>query len=66
MVANLSLVGGAFALLLGPLFWMRRRRDRRRLEAMRLADARQEAALEASALTALMAEPAQTTDGLPL
>ena len=66
VVANLSLVGGAFALLLGPLFWMRRRRDRRRLEAMRLADARQEAALEASALTALMAEPAQTTDGLPL
>lgn len=56
-VANVSLVGGIFGLLLGPLFWMRRRRDRRRLEAMRTADAVQEAALRASALEALLAAP---------
>jgi hypothetical protein len=53
-VTNLSLVGGLFGLLLGPLFWMRRRRDRRKLEAMRAADAAQERALRESALEALL------------
>jgi hypothetical protein len=69
IVANFTLVGGFFGLLLGPLFWMRRQRDRRKLEAMRAADAAQEAALRESALTALLAEseaPAVTPDsGLP-
>lgn len=55
LVANLSVVGGIFGLLLGPLFWMRRRRDRRKLEAMRAADAAQEQALRESALEALLA-----------
>jgi hypothetical protein len=54
-VANLSLVGGIFGLLLGPLFWMRRKRDRRKLEAMRAADAAQEQAMRESALEALLA-----------
>lgn len=53
-VTNLSLVGGIFGLLLGPLFWMRRRRDRRKLEAMRAADVVQERALQASMLEALV------------
>lgn len=64
-VANVSLVAGMFGLLLGPLFVMRRRRDRRRLEAMRVADAAQERALRESALEALLAggeaeEPVET------
>lgn len=54
-VANLSLVVGLFGLLLGPLFYMRRKRDRRKLEAMRAADAAQEQALRESALEALLA-----------
>lgn len=58
VVANLSFVGGVFGLLLGPLFWMRRQRDRKKLEAMRAADAAQEQALRESALEALLAEPA--------
>jgi len=56
VVANLTLVAGIFGLLLGPLFWMRRQRYRRKLDAMRAADAAQEAALRESALTALLAE----------
>lgn len=56
LVANLSLVGGIFGLLLGPLFWLRRRRDRTKLEAMRAVDAAQEQALRESALEALLAE----------
>ncbi len=65
-VANLSLIGGIFGLLLGPLFVLRRRRDRRRLEAMRAADAVQETALRASALEALLAiEDAPPADPSP-
>ncbi len=55
LVANLSLVAGIFGLLLGPLFVLRRRRDRRKLEAMRQADDVQERALRESALEALLA-----------
>ena len=54
-VANLSLIAGIFGVLLGPLFVMRRRRDRRRLEIMRAADEAQERALRESALAALLA-----------
>ncbi len=69
-VANVSLVAGMFGLLLGPLFVMRRRRDRRRLEAMRAADAAQEQALRESALEALLAagaseEPVETAAAEP-
>ncbi len=65
-VANLSLVAGMFGLLLGPLFWMRKRRDRRKLEAMRAADAVQERVLMESALTALLAEPVESGERPPL
>ncbi len=57
LVTNLSMVGGLFGVLLGPVFWSRRRRDRRKLEAMRAAEAAQERVLRESALEALLAEP---------
>ena len=43
-VTDVSAAIGFFAILLGPLFWMRKRRDRERLEAMRRVDAAQERA----------------------
>lgn len=59
IVANLSLIMGVFGVLLGPLFLMRRRRNRARLEKMRAAEAAHEAAAEAefrkSALAILLA-----------
>jgi len=54
VVTNVSAAVGLFAVLLVPLFVSKRRRDRRRLDAMRLADAQQEAAARASALQALI------------
>jgi len=64
LVASLALVAGLFGVLLGPLFVMRRRRDKRRLEVMRAADAASEAALHASALAALLApsDPSEAGD----
>lgn len=68
-VADLSAIFALFGVLLGPLFWARRRRDRRRLEAMREADRVHEAAARASALEALLAvtsdEPGGVIGGLP-
>lgn len=64
-VANLSLIAGIFGVLLGPLFVMRRRRDRRRLEAMRAADEAQERALRESALAALLGEVGDAPEGQP-
>jgi hypothetical protein len=58
LVANLSLAFGVFALIIGPFLWQRRRRDRERLEALRRADATQEAAAAASALEAMLAATA--------
>jgi hypothetical protein len=55
LVTNVSLFVGVLAFVLGPLMIMRRRRDRRRLEAMRAADAAQERAARESALEALLA-----------
>ncbi len=54
LVTNVSAVFGLFGVMLLPLFISRRRRDRRRLEAMRAADLVQEAAARASALQALL------------
>lgn len=54
LVANLSAALGFFGLLLGPLFWMRKRRDRKRLDAMRVVDAAQERAARESALDAIL------------
>ncbi len=54
LVTNLSVTVGLFSLILGPLFIQRRRRDRRRLDAMRAADAAQELAAFESALQAIL------------
>jgi hypothetical protein len=53
-VTNVSVAVGLFSLVLVPLFILRRQRDRRKLEAMRAADAAQEAAARESALQALL------------
>jgi hypothetical protein len=54
LVANLSLVSGVFLVAFLPLWVSRRRRDRRRLEAMRAADAVAEREERESALAALL------------
>jgi hypothetical protein len=55
LVANLSLAATVFLVAFLPLWISRRRRDRRRLEALRAAD--EIAEREARALDALMGEP---------
>ena len=52
---DLSVVLAFFAVLIGPLYVMRRRRDRRRLDAMRATDQAQERAAKESVLDALLA-----------
>ena len=54
LLSNVSLAVGFFGVLLGPLFVARRRRDRRRLAAMRAHEAAQEQAARESALEALL------------
>ena len=70
LVANLSLATSIFLVAFVPLYVSRRRRDRRRLDAMRAADAAAER--EEAALAALMAEtvepagsPGPDMDGQP-
>ncbi len=63
LVTGASAVLGLFAVLLGPLFWMRRRRDRARLEAMRERDAAQERAARESALEAILRADGPGPDG---
>lgn len=65
LVANLSLVSGVLLVAFVPLWVARRRRDRRRLDAMRAADAAAERAERESALAALLgaAPDAAPTDG---
>lgn len=53
-VANVSVAVGMFSLVLVPLFVIRRRRDRLKLEAMRAADAQQEEEARRSALQAML------------
>ncbi len=55
LLANLSLAFGVFVLVLGPLVYQRRKRDKARLQAMRVADAAQEAAFRQSMLDAMLA-----------
>ena len=62
-VANVSVAVGLFSLVLVPLFVSRRRRDRRKLEAMRAADAAQEEQVRRSALQAIL--DGATVDGSP-
>jgi len=57
LVTNVSAVVGVLALALVPLVIQRRKRDRARLEAMRAADAAQEAAMRESSLQALLELP---------
>lgn len=63
LVANLSLAFGLFAVVIGPFLWQRRRRDRERLQALRVADAAQEAAQRQSMLEAMLAAEAMVREG---
>ena len=56
LVTDLSLGAILVVAMVGPLWIIRRRRDRRRLEAMRTADAAQAERERASALAALLGE----------
>lgn len=56
LVADLSVLSIFLVLLLGPLWWQRRRRERLRLERMRTADSAQEAREREGALAALLGE----------
>lgn len=62
LVANLSLAFGLFAVVLGPFIWQRRRRDRERLQALRVADAAQDAAQQQSMLEAMLADASAHVD----
>ena len=53
-VANVSLAFGFVGIMLGPLVWAKRQRNKRRLEAMRVAEAAQEEAARLSALEELL------------
>lgn len=66
VVTNISAAVGLFAIILVPLFISRRRRDRRKLEAMRAADAAQEARERESALQALLDSTDAPSDPAPL
>lgn len=66
VVTNISAAVGLFAIILVPLFISKRRRDRRRLEAMRVVDAQQEAAARASALQALLDAAERAEVGEPV
>ncbi|MBL0941066.1 MAG: hypothetical protein IBJ03_19460 [Gemmatimonadaceae bacterium] len=65
LVTNVSAAVGVFSLVLVPLFVLRKRRDRRKLEAMRAADAAQEAAARESALQALLDMPEGGPEDVP-
>lgn len=56
LAADLTVLTLVLTVLLGPMWWQRRQKLRRRLEAMREADRRQEEAERASALAALLGE----------
>ena len=54
LVTNVSAVFGLFGVILLPLYVSRRRRDRRKLDAMRAQDLAQDEAARASVLQALL------------
>jgi len=56
LVTDVSLGSLVLLLLLGPLWWMRRTRDRERMERLRIADAEQERLERESALAELLGE----------
>ena len=63
VAADLSLAAAILMTLVVPLYMARRRRDRRRLEAMRAVDAAAERAERESALAALLGEGAEGSQG---
>lgn len=63
-VANLSIAFGFVSLMLGPVYWAKRRRNKERLEVMRANEAVQEARARQSALEALLAVEAATMAGV--
>jgi hypothetical protein len=56
LAADLTVLTLVLTLLLGPMWWQRRQKLRRRLDTLREADRRQEEAERASALAALLGE----------
>jgi len=54
LLANLSLAFGVFAVVIGPFLWQRRRRDRERLHALRVADTAQDEAQRQSMIEAML------------
>ena len=56
LAADISVLAVFLTVLLGPMWWQRRQRIRRKLERMREADARQEARERESALASLLGE----------
>lgn len=62
LVANLSLAFGFVGVMLGPLYWSKRRRNNQRLEVMRANEAAQEARARHSAMAALLALEEATPD----
>lgn len=65
LVGNLAAAGMLVTLIVLPLVLARRRRDRRRLAAMVVADARADAAAEADALSQLLDAPSKGTGDEP-
>jgi hypothetical protein len=59
MLADLALIGGLMGLVVLPLYVKRRRRERRRLEALRMREAEQERRARESALDAMLPETQQ-------
>jgi peptidase MA superfamily protein len=68
LVGDFTLAGALVALLLGPLYVARRRRDRRRMAALISAEAASEAAArssEANPIEELLRPPANANEGSP-
>ena len=55
VIANMTLIFGLLGIIILPLYVMRRRRDQRRMDELRRAEAAAERAAQADALAALLA-----------
>lgn len=65
LATDLGLAGMILLVLVGPLWWMRRRRDRRRLAALVAADVAADARARAEAIDALLAAVPPPASGAP-
>ena len=63
LVSNVTIAGLLLLFILAPLYVIRRRRDRRRLELMKEADAAAERAAQATAISELLGETPEPGDG---